>query len=81
MLSEIDPTKPTAAMSASKAELRGKLRSDQDEMETLQSGRADLGRHHPPLVTPAVNAISTSVLDLRDGGITWSGFPGVQGLS
>ena len=46
MTSAIDPTKPADGVPASKADLRSNLQSAKDEIEALQSGKADLGHQH-----------------------------------
>jgi hypothetical protein len=46
MPSQIDPTKPVDGVPASKADLRSNLQSARDEIEALQSGKADLGHQH-----------------------------------
>ena len=46
MPSQIDPTKPIDGVPASKADLRANLQSAKDEIEALQSGKADIGHQH-----------------------------------
>ena len=46
MPSQIDPTKPIDGVPASKADLRANLQSAKDEIEALQSGKADVGHQH-----------------------------------
>jgi hypothetical protein len=46
MASQIDPTKPADGVPASKADLRGNLQAAKDEIEALQSGKADGGHQH-----------------------------------
>lgn len=46
MPSQIDPTKPVDGVPASKADLRNNLQFAKNEIEALQSGKADLGHQH-----------------------------------
>jgi hypothetical protein len=46
MSRQIDPTKPIDGVLANKADLRSNLQSDKDEIEALQSGKADVGHQH-----------------------------------
>jgi hypothetical protein len=46
MASQIDPTKPADGVPANKADLRGNLQAAKDEIESLQSGKTDVGHQH-----------------------------------
>jgi hypothetical protein len=46
MASAIDPTKPVDGIPAVKSDLRDNLQTAKDEIEALQSGKADLGHQH-----------------------------------
>jgi hypothetical protein len=63
MSRQIDPTKPIDGVLANKADLRSNLQSDKDEIEALQSGKADVGHQHA--LGDITNAPTLAGLDRR----------------
>jgi hypothetical protein len=74
MASQIDPTKPVDGVPASKADLRGNLQSAKDEIEALQSGKANLGHQHllGEIIDAGALASKNTIasIDLNDGAVT-----------
>jgi hypothetical protein len=74
MASQIDPTKPVDGIPALKSDLRDNLQTAKDEIEALQSGKADLGHQHVLVdVTDAgalagLNQVGTGAI--ADGAVT-----------
>ena len=74
MPSLIDPSKPTDGVPAAKAHLRGNLQSAKNEIEALQSGKADLGHTHTIADISDAGALAgknvVAAGDVVDGAIT-----------
>jgi hypothetical protein len=74
MASQIDPTKPIDGVPAIKADLRSNLQSAKDEIEALQSGKANLGHQHglADITDPGALASKNSVAagDIDDSAVT-----------
>ena len=74
MASQIDPTKPADGVPASKADLRSNLQSAKDEIEALQSGKADVGHQHGLVDISDAGALaskdSVAAVDIDDNAVT-----------
>jgi hypothetical protein len=74
MPSQIDPTKPIDGVPASKADLRANLQSAKDEIEALQSGKADVGHQHDLADISDAGALAgkntVGTVDINDDAVT-----------
>jgi hypothetical protein len=74
MPSQIDPTKPIDGVPASKADLRANLQSAKDEIEALQSGKADVGHQHGLVDITDAGALASkntvATVDIDDNAVT-----------
>ena len=74
MTSAIDPTKPVEGVPASKADLRSNLQSAKDEIEALQSGKADVGHQHLLVDITDAGALAglaqVATADIADAAVT-----------
>ena len=74
MPSQIDPTKPIDGVPASKADLRANLQSAKNEIEALQSGKADLGHQHGVADISDAGALASkdtvATADIADDAVT-----------
>ena len=74
MPSQIDPTKPIDGVPASKADLRANLQSAKDEIEALQSGKADVGHQHGLADISDAGALAgkntVGTVDINDDAVT-----------
>ena len=74
MASKIDPTKPADGVPASKADLRSNLQSAKDEIEALQSAKADVGHQHGLVDISDAGALasknSIAAVDIDDNAVT-----------